>query len=220
MKTSFKMILPLLCLAGAAQAGTPVLFSGFDASLEGWTKVVEQTTSIEYAATGGNPGGYVRNTDRGPSAGDILAPAAWLGDLSAYNGGLLSWDFRIFSLGPNDGRIYPSSATLSGPGGTATFIASTVPTVAAGWFPNSVPMLAENWTVTGGSWVDVLANVTEFKLQIEAVFTTAAFPGEVTGIDNVTLSPVPEPASLLLFGAGGLALMWRVWPARRRNGRL
>ena len=47
MKTSIKMILPLLCLAGAAQAATPVLFSGFDASLEGWTKVVEQTTSIE-----------------------------------------------------------------------------------------------------------------------------------------------------------------------------
>lgn len=215
MKTALQLILPLLCLAGAAQAATPVLFSGFDASLEGWTKVVEQTTSIEYASSGGNPGGFARNTDRGPSAGDILAPAAWLGDLSGYNGGLLSWDYRIFSLGPNDGRVFPSQATLSGPGGTATFIGSTVPTVAAGWFANSVPMRAENWAVTGGTWAGVLGNVTEFKLQIEAVFTTGAFPGEVTGIDNVTLSPVPEPASGVLLALGG-ALLYFV--RRRRLG--
>jgi len=56
------------------------LYSGFDASLEGWTKIVDQTTSIVHAPSGGNPGGYARNTDVGPSGGDILAPAAWRGD--------------------------------------------------------------------------------------------------------------------------------------------
>jgi hypothetical protein len=94
----------------------------------------------------------------------------------------------------------------SGPGGTATFIGSTVPTVAAGWYTTSVPMSAANWTVADGTWAAVLGNVTEFKLQIEAVFTTGAFPGEVTGIDNVMLSPVPEPSTYALFASGLLGM--------------
>jgi len=116
--------------------------------------------------------------------------------------------------GYNDGRVTPLAATFSGPGGTATFIGSTVPFVAAGWFATSVPMLAANWSVTGGTWASVLGNVTEFKLQIETVFSTG-FPGEVSGIDNVLLSTVPEPSTAALWSAGGLA--WLLFRARRRQ---
>jgi len=35
MKPTLNLLLPLLCLAGAAQASTPVLFSGFNHSLDG-----------------------------------------------------------------------------------------------------------------------------------------------------------------------------------------
>jgi len=35
MKPPLKLILPLLCLDGAAQAATPDLFSGFDSGLAG-----------------------------------------------------------------------------------------------------------------------------------------------------------------------------------------
>ena len=212
MKLSLTLPVTLLCLAGAVQAA-PVLYSGFNASPEGWTKVAEQTTSISHAVSGGNPGGYARNSDQGPTAGDILAPSAWLGDWRGYNGGLLSWDFRIFSLGVNDGRIFPVTATITGPGGTAVFDSGIVPTVAAGWFTVTAPVLAERWTVTAGSWTGALANVQEFKLLIEPVFSTN-FPGEVSGIDNVMLSPVPAPPTALMLGFGLLALSL----LRRRPG--
>jgi len=65
MKLTLTLPLTLLCLAGVAHATTPALYSGFDASLEGWTKIVDQTTSIVHAQSGGNPGGYARNTDVG-----------------------------------------------------------------------------------------------------------------------------------------------------------
>lgn len=212
MNLRFKLWLPLLALAGTAHAATPTLFSGFDSSLEGWTALAGQTTAVVHAASGGNPGGYARNTDQGSTAGDIIAPASWLGDWSGYNGGVLSWDFRLFSPGQNNGLIYPSSATFSGPGGTATYVGSTVPSVGAGWFTNTVIMDASNWAVTGGTWSSVLGNVTEFRLQIEAVFSTG-IPGKVTGIDNVTLSPVPEPAAGVMFALGGACL----WDVRRRH---
>lgn len=219
MKTT--LLLSALALSASAQAAALTVFSGFDSSLEGWTKVIEQTTSISHAASGGNPGGYARNVDQGPTGGDIMAPPSWLGDWSGYEGGQLSWDFRLFSPGPNDGRPFgPPMATLTGPGGTAVFTSATVPTVAAGWYATSVPMHAASWTVTGGSWAGVLADVTEFKLQIEAVFSTG-LPGEVTGIDNVLLSPVPEPSQTLLLALGlglcGAAIHRRQYPAAPRN---
>ena len=217
MKTTLSLLavaLPALAMSAGAQANAPTLFSGFDSSLEGWTKVAEQTTAISHTASGGNPGGYARNSDQGPTAGDILAPPSWLGDWGRYEGGQLNWDFRLFSPGGNDGRPFsPTIATLTGPGGTAVFTSDTLPTVAAGWYTTSVPMQAASWAVTGGTWAGVLANVTEFKLLIEPVFSTA-LPGEVTGIDNVMLSPVPEPGTWALMLAGLLAV------ARRATQRL
>lgn len=97
------LICPLLRLAGTAQAAPPVLFSGLDSSLEGWTRIEDQTTPLSYSASGGNPGGYIRNTGQAPTAGDMVAPAAWLGDWGGYAGGVLRWDFRMFSAGPHNG---------------------------------------------------------------------------------------------------------------------
>jgi len=79
MKLSFNLLLPLLCLAGAAQAATPVLLSNFDSGLGGWTGA---GGSVSHIASGGNGGGHLQQTDTLNTWMSVSAPAAFLGNLS------------------------------------------------------------------------------------------------------------------------------------------
>jgi hypothetical protein len=176
--------------------------SSFDGSLDGWTRVAGQTANIEYASQGGNPGGYLRSTDRGPTLGEIIAPGKFLGSWEALDGkGTLSWSFRLFDAGPNAGTFTTVSAWISGPGGAAVFDTGVVPTVNDGWINFKADIRTDAWKINSGSWLPLLQNVTELKLQVETVLSTS-LPGEVSGIDNVSISPVPESSTLALFVSG------------------
>ena len=65
---------------------TTVASSTFDSDLNGWAGVAGQTTFITHALTGGDPGGYIRNNDRGPTGGQIVAPADYLGEWTSLDG--------------------------------------------------------------------------------------------------------------------------------------
>jgi len=190
---------PLLLVVSDAQALVLPGSSTFDASLDGWTKDPAQTTEIIHVATGGNPGGYIQNTDRGSTGGDIIAPAAYTGDWSALNGtGLLSWDFNLFDLGGSPGVITDLRAMISGPGGSATFFSGISPVVGT-WINVTAPVAQAAWSLQSGGWAALLTDVTELRLEIEPVFS-GALPGEVAGIDNVSLTAVPSPSSFILCG--------------------
>jgi hypothetical protein len=94
--------------------------SFFDASAEGWTALSEdlQTETPQFEDHAGDPGGFIRQPDFGTGSWFFIAPEAYLGDLSAYRGGVLSLSLRA------EGTTAPSAETvdivIEGSAGTLT----------------------------------------------------------------------------------------------------
>lgn len=148
---------------------------------------------------GGNPGGYIEFSDGGPTPGEILAPAAFLGDWSSLDGtGILSWDHRIINRGTSINAILPLQASISGPGGSASFDTGLQAT-STGWISATAPVAEAAWSLNSGTWLGLLSDVAELRVKIELVDNSDA--NDVHGIDNIALalSPVPEPSMLALF---------------------
>ncbi len=187
----FKKFYLIALIIFVEPAGATIIAnSTFDTSLDGWTGLLGETTLLTHELTGGNPGGYIQNIDQGQTAGNILAPAVFLGDWSILDGvGTLSWDFNL--IDPGVGNIVPLTASIFGPGGSATFNSGIIAPI-GNWITITAIIDESAWSVNTGTWISLLADVTELRLQIENVFSTAFTP-EITGIDNVTLSQVPEP---------------------------
>ena len=90
------------------------IVSTFDTDLEGWT-VTGDVTGLQWVASGGNPDGHIEATDL--ATGPYwywVAPAAYLGDRSAYSGGTLSFDLR--STGSGGAANGAGDLVLSGAG--------------------------------------------------------------------------------------------------------
>jgi len=89
----------LAMLVGTAATASE---SSFDAGAEGWTILDLSCSSdavldeypIEWAADGGDPGGHVFATDPTDNCSVFSAPAAFLGDQSAFAGGRLVFSLR------------------------------------------------------------------------------------------------------------------------------
>ena len=188
--------------------------NSFDADAQGWTGNPGQG-ALTWVAAGGNPGGHIQISDIGIGTingfgSGALAGLSFLGDLTAFDGGILSLDMATFAGG---GGTFPSFGNLRIQGGglvATNDIAASAP--AGGWQNHSTGFDAANWGVSALDWATILSDVTLFG------FPTDAFNGvDTIGIDNVTLSainPVPVPAAVWLFGT---ALIGFVGMSRRRK---
>jgi hypothetical protein len=175
--------------------------STFDSGLEGWTAFAIGTS---WQSSGGNPGGYLRGDDQ-PNASYLIAPAAFLGNLSAFDGGQLSFDHIAIDL---------DNMPIAGAGGEVTIFSGAQSATAdlltplLTWQTGSVPLTAAAWGVSQATWTGILANVTGIHVVIDSTVGVGT-----DGFDNFTMV-TPEPATALLLG-GGIAAMAR--STRRRS---
>ena len=192
--------------------------NSFDSDPQGWIGNPGEG-ALAWIAVGGNPDGHIQITDIGGGTNNGLASGAlagpsFLGDLSAFNGGTLSFEMATIAGG---GGTFASFGNLRIEGGglvATNDVAGNAPV--GGWQNYSTGFDAATWGVSATDWLTILSNVTLFG------FPTDAFNGADTiGIDNVTLqsstpAPVPLPAGLPLM-AGGLGLLGLMGWRRKRK---
>jgi hypothetical protein len=206
-------------------AAAPItILSSFNGGLEGWT-TTDAGAVLSHAGAGGNPGGFLLHDNSEGAIAQLVAPAAFLGNLSAFIGGTLSFDGNqigaggSFFDGPNGipGGVFLDYGIIQIIGPTLTAQVDLLPggatAPAGGWQTFSIPLTAAAWNMTPSDFSTLMQNVTGLRLTIEALWGS-----EIQGIDNITLTsvdqpavPVPEPASLLLLGSAA------GWMLRRRR---
>ncbi len=197
--------LPLLLLSLPAFAGTIV--STFNANSEGWLVADDgANTSVTYLAAGGNPGGAIQRMDASlVGYMHFQAPAKFLGNVSAYYNGTLSYDL-LQSVTDTDPTWYYREL-IQGAGLLILHTVGLAPDT-TNWRHFSVPLnAAAGWivvptiedysgpAVTDAQFQAVLANVTGLYITGDLISGN-----DVARLDNVVLQSVPEPSTGLLTG--------------------
>lgn len=196
-------------------ASALTIASTFDTDAEGWTGNPGEG-SVAWSAAGGNPAGHIRVTDIGvggvPFGSGAFAGPAFRGDLSAYDGGVMSIDMATFAGGSGTFASF-GAVQLFGAGDVAIYdLAVSAPPFNT-WQTFTAPLTAAAWGKSQAEWNAILANVTSIGIP-----TDAFDGGDTIGIDNFSVTssaevvPLPATAWLMAASIGGLA-----WMRRRRR---
>lgn len=208
----------LAVAACAALASNPALSqtvrSDFNGSAEAWTHT--GAAVFQQQAAGGNPGGFLYIDHAELDVTFIYAPAKFRGNLLAFNGGSVSFDGNMLGIGGSPysapgfdyGHLRLSNGAASA---TLDLLPSPGQPGQGLWTTYSAPFTAAAWGKSEADWLALLGSVTEVRLSVEAMFGN-----EVQGIDNFTLTAVPEPST---YGMLALGLAVVGWARRRRSTR-
>lgn len=204
--------LSALAVLAAVIAPAYAVTSTFDLDAEGWTAQGDVAGTINWTATGGNPGGHV-NIDDNTTGGVtfFVAPAAFLGHKSAALGTSLTFDLMQVYTG-SASQFNDADVILEGGGLTLVYDTAVNPANGA-WTSYAVPLMAGDWTLDslGGAlatphhMATALSNLT--SLSIRAEYRSGA---DIGHLDNVTLVPEPTTWAMVLVGLLGVGMgMWR-----------
>ncbi len=199
----------LWALALSPLAAMAAPSSTFDGGAEGWSVV---DLNPPYDAAGSSyavvhKDGHIEFSDPSSQSFFFEAPSSFLGSLSAYYGGTLSYSQKLSPTAPA-WRDDPD-VVLVGAGLTLVFQNASNP--GADWTDYSIALVDTGWRVgtLGGAAAssqqlqDVLGNLDRLRIRGEYVNGVV----ETTALDNVSITAVPEPGewSMMLAGLGVIA---------------
>jgi hypothetical protein len=166
--------------ATPSQVFSPCLSTAFNTpGIGDWT--FQGANAPTNPESGGNGGGYAGVSDGAGSNSYGIAPPMFQDDWTGFDGaGYVTVDIRILSsTGTNLGS--PDFIRISGPGGAAFVSLSaedlTIP--ARVWRTFEFPIDEAYWTIESGIWEEILADVTECRIDLEYFDGT-----ESVGFDN------------------------------------
>ncbi|MBB76798.1 MAG: dehydrogenase [Planctomycetaceae bacterium] len=161
---------------------------GFEVSASEWELTDNGAqTQPRHVPTGGNPGGWLQLQDVQAGRMAVVLPQTWVGDLSGFLGGVISFDARTvdaqagaphkdFGLIEITGAGQTVSADAAGPG-------QVVP--GSGWSRYQLRLSHDTFRVEPRQWAEIMSDVQRVLIRVEG-FSNAS---EVMGLDNVSLTP-------------------------------
>ncbi len=221
--------LGLAAVPPAARAQATLASSTFNINADGWTAVdlpgsTGNTVPITqnggpftpvYSSTGGNPGGFISQTDPDANSYYWYAPSKFLGNEAAAVNGTLSFD--------EQDTVGSGSTNLTDQG--VILVGSTVTVSHSIAVPGTTTFTNTNLSLAPSGWINVgtgapasAADMQSALSSLQSLYILGDIQngGDTGSLDNVFLSSAPEPSQFAAFGVGLFGLGALALKARRR----